>query len=582
MLQAKMDDFWTQRIGQAKAHPDLLGILAARRAQAAQTTELVVQRMPIAKLTEEEKSRMKSWVREGAYQEVLNLLISKFPKAQIKQGNATVRNVSDFSTVVDKSEIPPHGGFGVTLGGKINKKSTIPEVYISDDHIKKWVEGDQFGSLVNTIQHELTHAHQSDDDQFISESGASPTRIHVMEFEAFSGEIRNAYRALKEIDFDESKAGKVEWPTQADLILAHESMQKHYSKMSEPEQEKYHKIKTAVDGYYPVVIDFLDRYYNPASLYKSFEATYNEFAQSRPGTFKKFTDLLREEALAYQNAAKEYALLDSQFNSLSSKGLDEEQLKKWREERKAIIEKMKTATSMKESAYTKMKGVYSDFFDTWEKEDLKVYQIFSAMNTHEQEQFKKYVKIFSILPGRKPDFREGATPENVKKVISSYQEAVNKWNENVQEIINLSAEINWLEKPEPVKADLHNPATPPVVEAVREQDPFHPSPTPSKEEYIKQLNELASESEYVKYHLKNIAPEGFDGFSPSLLRKNLVAARQGKLTWQHINDLKKGEPSVAVKLESMDKLWFKDMSPHQLYTFYEQLKTEAKSEAQTF
>lgn len=567
---------FNQRMEQARARPSLLEILA-RKARTtapadAASTPLVIQRVPIPKLAEEEKSAMKSWVREGSYQKVLNLLISKFPESRVKQGKANVRNVSDFSSVVKKSEIPPHGGFGVTLGGKLDKKSTLPEVYISDEHIKEWVEGDQFGSLVNTIQHELTHAHQSDDEEFIHDFGDSPDRIHVMEFEAFSGEIRNAYRALKGIDFDESRAGEMEWPTQADLLLAHNDMNKHYSKMSKPNQEKYHKILTAIEGYYPVVIDFLDRYYNPAALYKKFEDNYNRFARLAPQVFGTVTGQFRGEVKAYQDALNDYQSLNTTFSGLGWSGLEGAQIEQRRKERESVKEKIASAGKAKEESYGKLKKIYSDFYDVWEREKVRVYQIFVGMNTHEQGKFKEYSDMFDILPGQKPDFKDGASQENVTSVVNSYKAAVDKWNQKAQEVINISADRKWVARPEPVKADLNNPVVPPAVGELKGQAAFEPEPETPKETYIRQLNELASQSEYVKYHLQSIAPEGYKGFSLALLRKNLNAARQGNLTWRNILRLKNENPLVESRLESMGKLWFQDMTPLQLYDFYDELK----------
>lgn len=147
-----------------------------------------------------------------------------------------------YTTVVHPSQVGNDNHYGATVGGYDTGQPV--RIYIHQDWITRWIMDGQVGNLINTIEHEATHAAQA--------GGGRPDYvedIHAKEFDAFCHEIELAHQKL---------GTGAPLPTETEIALSFKEAGSHFSKLSatasarerarwEAVQQAYTVLKTALD-----------------------------------------------------------------------------------------------------------------------------------------------------------------------------------------------------------------------------------------------------------------------------------------------------------------------------------------------
>ncbi|HEX4417247.1 MAG TPA: DUF4157 domain-containing protein [Kofleriaceae bacterium] len=161
-------------------------------------------------------SVLKALVRQKKFKEVVDEIKRAHNPAAAQQFD--IQPIDDYAKVLPKGEaVPPGIPFGLVVAGRSTTgKDAV--IYIHQHWIERWVLEDQIGSLLNTIEHEATHAGQKN-------SSATPfaNDTDVMELEAYTHEILTAQQKLTSHDPDP--------PTQAQLTKAHRAGKAHFDKI---------------------------------------------------------------------------------------------------------------------------------------------------------------------------------------------------------------------------------------------------------------------------------------------------------------------------------------------------------------
>lgn len=515
----------------------------------------VLQRIVIEKVDEDNRQLLVKYVNEGNYQAVIDYLLTKLPESRLIGGKVSVTPIDDFAQVVNKEEIPQHGGHAVTIGGKMNQKEKTC-IYVNQQYISKWVLGGQIGSLVNTIEHELIHARQMNDDSFIEKYPAKDSsefeeRNNMMEFEAYCGEIRGVSNALNAINYDESKAGSLELPTEAELIKAYNSMEVHYARLSPAAQERVEKNYIIARSNFPTVRDFINRYFTPSSLLDLFTLKYNNFVRNAQNILNGTLNRIQGEKKNVQNEKNTYDELSKSFNLLPLSGINDIKLfNERKQQRESIKNKMSTCRKKQEEADARATAWALRLQTLWNKYTTPTYQVFIQLNTSTQ---KKYVGITELCK-EKNGAEKLKDALNAEKYILS---AIETWNEMARGIY-LDA---GLESPEIISG------TAVKMDNVKSLENKKVQPDDPKESYIKELQELMNQNEYVDYWIKQNAPKGLKTFSLSNLRFNLSASRQAIEVWEKIMTISK-EKNI-----DLASGWYTKLSgPKDLYDYYLKLQ----------
>jgi hypothetical protein len=156
--------------------------------------------------------------------------------------------IDDYRKVVkNEAEIPPGTPFGVTVPG-VKAEEGKRVIYVHEKWIRQWILEDQLGSLLNTIEHEATHARQG------VSCGPFNLDDDAGELEAYTHEILLAAQ--------KARTGARLLPTQAQLAKAFRAAQKHYARLEakvgdgddlrpyrvrwERAQKEYHEVERAL------------------------------------------------------------------------------------------------------------------------------------------------------------------------------------------------------------------------------------------------------------------------------------------------------------------------------------------------
>jgi len=129
-----------------------------------------------------------------------------------------IQPTDDYAKVLPKGVAAPTGiPFGLVVEGRATTgKDAV--IYIHQHWIERWVLEDQIGSLLNTIEHEATHAGQKN-----SSTTLFADDTDVMELEAYTHEILTVQQKLLSRDPD--------LPTQAQLTKAYRAGKAHFDKV---------------------------------------------------------------------------------------------------------------------------------------------------------------------------------------------------------------------------------------------------------------------------------------------------------------------------------------------------------------
>jgi hypothetical protein len=532
-----------------------------------------VRRMAIDKLPPTELATLQAHVARNEYKAALDLVLLKLPAARHKRGIAAVLPVADFATVVDPAEIPRHGGYAVTTGGRMYDEPGQPPkptiVYVSQQWIKTWVETGQIGSMVTTIEHELTHAHQVNDAAFIREypsaKGAEGVaRGNAMEFEAYATELRGVYFRLKDIGFADERAATLELPTEYEIEYAFENMSRHYKAMSPQEQKKYEELYVKVSGYFPVVKDFINRNVVPPVLLETFLHYYNTLAQNTPHVLVAAVQQVSRFADAKTAADTTYNSLRTQFSQISLVGLAGDELKAKKTQREQIKTQMTQESAARAKADpASVESLQSLIKNRWDPARIKVYQTYVRMNSSLQLKYKAVASMFDIMG----NMRALGDLKTVEDALIYLKAAIKKWNEQVAEI-EKTAGSSLPVVPPVMVSDTPIKALAPGGIAAAASDAAIPEAKPG---YIAELKALMAACPYVQTSIAAIAPDGLEGFDLPTLRENLVAAQQGKIVYDKIVALAREKPLVRSQLDSMGPAWHHGMTPKQLFGLYQKL-----------
>jgi hypothetical protein len=243
----------------------------------------------IQRLSDEQYLIIKSLVSQEKYTEALVNLCS-FEK--LGSGlKFKIQAVESFYEVT--KEVPPGGGYGLTIGGPLfdGKPATI---YLENNRIKGWVENDEIGDLINTIEHELIHVKQRSTKELphfkrfgdIEEKSdlyqhEVREKLGVIELEAYYNEIRNTYYKLKAIIVDKEKG--IRLPSEAQIAIAWENAQSEYKAMEPKQQLNFKWHMDNLIKFYPIVQKWLLKLQPSEHLVEAFQKAtvqFDEFYKS--------------------------------------------------------------------------------------------------------------------------------------------------------------------------------------------------------------------------------------------------------------------------------------------------------------
>ena len=136
--------------------------------------------------------------------------------------------------------------YGATVGGPAlpdKKRSPVSYMYINEEWVKAWLQGNNYNNLVHTMEHEYCHVQQHRDPTFVTrastEPGASLAEVNAYRFEI--NRFVDRLRAVGGDVTDRSLPGPkmVEDAVNAFLV--------HYDELKEPRRQEFKNFHEKVD-----------------------------------------------------------------------------------------------------------------------------------------------------------------------------------------------------------------------------------------------------------------------------------------------------------------------------------------------
>ncbi len=253
----------------------------------------------IQRLSDEEYLSIKSLVSNKEYTKALVDLCT-FEKLGTGL-DFNIKAVESFYEVI--KDVPPAGAYGLTYGGPVfdGKPATI---YLENKKIKEWVENNEIGDLINTIEHELIHVKQRstrelphfkrfgdiEEKSDLYQHGVRG-KLGVIELEAYYNEIRNTYYKLKAIIVDKKKG--IRLPSEAQIAIAWKNAQSEYKAMKPKQQQNFKWHMGNLIKFYPIVQKWLLKLQPSEHLVEAY--------QNATAKFDKFYKSLLHEVPSKEN-----------------------------------------------------------------------------------------------------------------------------------------------------------------------------------------------------------------------------------------------------------------------------------------